>query len=178
MTDGKTCFGVIVGNRGFFPDELARDGRAFIAALLERLGYATVMLGESDTKSGSVETWQDAKKCADLFGSHRAEIDGVIVTLPNFGDERGIADTLKLAGLDVPVLVHAWQDDPERMDIRNRRVRGRGAVHGRPPRDVRRVRRGRDPQHAALAAIHLRERVRASRGDDARPVRTGVVRSL
>ena len=39
---------------------------------------------------------RDAPSC---FKSHRDEIDGVIVTLPNFGDERAIADTLRMAGL-------------------------------------------------------------------------------
>ncbi|HUW62630.1 MAG TPA: fucose isomerase, partial [Candidatus Bathyarchaeia archaeon] len=121
MINGRTCFGVIVGNRGFFPDELARAGHEYFSRLLARLGYASVILGETDTKCGSVETWQEAKKCAGLFAEHRGEIDGIIATLPNFGDERGIADTVKLAGLDVPVLVHAWQDDPARMDLQNRR---------------------------------------------------------
>ncbi len=37
----------------------------------------------------------------------REDIDGIIVTLPNFGDERAIADTLRMANLDVPVLVQA-----------------------------------------------------------------------
>ena len=121
MINGQTCFGVIVGNRGFFPAELARQGHEFFSSLLERLGYSAIMLTDNDTKFGSVETWQDAKKCAGLFAAHRGEIDGVIVTLPNFGDERGVADTIKRAGLDVPVLVHAWEDEPGKMAIANRR---------------------------------------------------------
>lgn len=121
MTGKKTCFGVIVGNRGFFPDELARDGRAFMLDLLKRLGFATVALSTKDTKFGAVETWDDAKKCAALFKEHRDEIDGVIVTLPNFGDERAVADTLKAAGLGVPVLMHAWSDDTAQMTIAHRR---------------------------------------------------------
>ncbi|HIJ74347.1 MAG TPA: fucose isomerase [Candidatus Hydrogenedentes bacterium] len=121
MAAKKTCFGLIVGNRGFFPDELARDGRTAMLGLLKKLGYATVALTTRDTKFGSVETWEDAKKCAALFKAKREQIDGVIVTLPNFGDERGVADTLKMAGLDVPVLVHAWGDDPKKMSIKHRR---------------------------------------------------------
>jgi len=117
----KTCFGVIVGNRGFFPDELVREGRRTLIRLLKDLGYASVSLGERDTKFGSVETWEDAKKCAALLRDKRAAIDGVIVTLPNFGDERGVADALNMAGLDVPVLIHAWNDTPEQMGIEHRR---------------------------------------------------------
>ncbi len=117
----KTTFGLIVGNRGFFPDVLARDGYEHMTKLLKKLGYSVVVLKPGDTKFGSVETWNDAKKCADLFKKNRETIDGVIVTLPNFGDERGVADTLKLAGLDVPVLIHAWQDDAKKMTIKHRR---------------------------------------------------------
>jgi L-fucose isomerase-like protein len=43
------------------------------------------------------------------------------VTLPNFGDERAIADTLRSSGLSVPVLVQATPDTPGRMTIRDRR---------------------------------------------------------
>ena len=31
--------------------------------------------------------------------------------LPNFGDEKGVADTIKLSGLNVPILVQAYPDD-------------------------------------------------------------------
>jgi len=73
------------------------------------------------SKFGSVETFADARRCADLFRSHGDEIDGVLVSLPNFGDERAIADTLRLARLDVPVLVQATPDAPGKMTIAHRR---------------------------------------------------------
>ncbi len=116
-----TTFGVIIGNRGFFPDVLARDGREEVLQVLEKAGYRTVCLTPQDTKHGSVETLQDARKCADLFRQHRDEIDGIIVSLPNFGDERGVANTVRMAGLDVPVLVHAFPDEPEKMLMGGRR---------------------------------------------------------
>lgn len=121
MAKGKVCFGLIVGNRGFFPDHLAKEGRSFMVGLLKKLGYDCVVLGEGDTKFGSVETWEDAKKCAALFRDHEDEIDGIIVTLPNFGDERGVADSLRMAGLDAPILVHAWPDTAGKMTIADRR---------------------------------------------------------
>jgi L-fucose isomerase-like protein len=121
MSTAKNCFGLIVGNRGFFPDELAREGHAGLTRILGKLGYDVVVLSPEQTKHGSVETYDDAKKCAELFKANRERIDGVIVTLPNFGDERGVADTLKLAKLNVPVLVHAWNDDPKKMSIKHRR---------------------------------------------------------
>jgi L-fucose isomerase-like protein len=106
----EPTFGIIVGNRGFFPDELAATGRTGILSVLESAGYGTVCLEPEDTKGGAVETRQDASKCADLFRRNADRIDGIIVTLPNFGDERGVAETIRMARLDVPVLVHAVPD--------------------------------------------------------------------
>ena len=45
----------------------------------------------------------------------------MLVVLPNFGDEKGVADTLKLAALNVPVLVQAYPDDLDRLDVIRRR---------------------------------------------------------
>src|SRR6202022_551747 len=106
MMDAKPrrmTFGMIVGNRGFFPDHLAQSGRSEMLAAIEKAGYGVVATGTEDTKFGAVETRAEAARCADLFKQHRATIDGVIVTLPNFGDERAIADTLRMADLHVPV---------------------------------------------------------------------------
>src|SRR6266700_6736350 len=114
-------FGMIVGNRGFFPDHLAKSGRTEMLAAIAGAGYGAVATGPEDTKHGAIETRAEAARCADLFKQHRDEIDGIIVTLPNFGDERAIADTLRMAGLDVPVLVQATPDTPGRMTIADRR---------------------------------------------------------
>jgi len=114
-------FGMIVGNRGFFPDHLAQSGRSEMLAAIEKAGYRPVAVGADETKYGAVETRTEAARCADLFKKHRESIDGIIVTLPNFGDERAIADTLRMAGLNVPVLVQATPDTPGRMTIRDRR---------------------------------------------------------
>jgi L-fucose isomerase-like protein len=124
MSNGKTramTFGVIVGNRGFFPGHLAKTGRADMIAVLEKAGHKVIVTGPEDTKHGAVETRAEAAKCADLFKRHRETIDGVIVTLPNFGDERAIADTLRMAGLNMPVLVQATPDTPQAMTITDRR---------------------------------------------------------
>jgi len=115
------CFGVIIGNRGFFPAVLARDGRVEILRRLEQEGYQAVCLTPEETKFGAVETLQDARRCADLFAQHRDEIDGILVSLPNFGDERGVANTIRMSGLDVPVLVHAFPDEPDKMLMGGRR---------------------------------------------------------
>jgi L-fucose isomerase-like protein len=113
--------GLIVGNRGFFPDHLAASGRQDMLRVLESAGVQVVALTPEESKFGAVETFEEAKRCADLFRKNRDTIDGVIVTLPNFGDERAIADTLRLSTLQVPVLIQATPDDPKRMTIRDRR---------------------------------------------------------
>jgi len=117
----KMTMGVIVGNRGFFPDHLAKTGREEMIQALQRAGMDVVVLGPEKSKYGAVETYEEAKRCAELFQSKRDVIDGVIVTLPNFGDERAIADTLRLSRLSVPVLVQATPDTPGKMAITHRR---------------------------------------------------------
>jgi len=114
-------FGLIVGNRGFFPQHLAERGRQDMLAALEAEGYRVVVLDEKSCRHGAIESRDEAKACAALFRSQRDVIDGVIVTLPNFGDERAVAETLRMAELNVPVLVHATADVPDAMTIRDRR---------------------------------------------------------
>jgi L-fucose isomerase-like protein len=114
-------FGVIVGNRDFFPDQLISSGRQEILQVLTELEIKAVILPESATKLGGVETWDDARKCAALFDEHRSEIDGILVSLPNFGDEKGVAETIKLSGLKVPILIQAYPDDLSKFNVANRR---------------------------------------------------------
>src|SRR5580698_9072078 len=121
MAQKKMTMGVIVGNRGFFPDQLAKSGREEIMQALATAGMDCVVLGPEDSKHGAVETHEEAKRCAALFQKNRERLDGVIVSLPNFGDERAIADTLRLARLNVPVLVQATPDDATQMTILHRR---------------------------------------------------------
>jgi L-fucose isomerase-like protein len=113
--------GVIIGNRDFFPDRLVAEARVEIIDLLKKLKIDAIMLDTEATKLGGVETFQDAQKCAALFRENRDEIIGVLVVLPNFGDERGIAETLKLAELNVPVLVQGYPDDLDKLDVARRR---------------------------------------------------------
>src|SRR5277367_3511230 len=117
----KMTMGVIVGNRGFFPDHLAKSGREEILRALETAGIDVVALDPKESKHGAVETREESRRCAELFKRNRERIAGVIVTLPNFGEERAIADALRLADLRVPVLIQATPDDPKKMTIAFRR---------------------------------------------------------
>jgi L-fucose isomerase-like protein len=117
----KVTLGVIVGNRGFFPSHLCETGRETVLKVLEEESVEAIKLSQEETTYGSIESLSDARKCAELFKRHRDEIDGVLVTLPNFGDERAIANALRWADLDVPVLIQAFPDDLQDMSIENRR---------------------------------------------------------
>jgi len=121
MPKNKMTMGLIVGNRGFFPDHLAKSGREEMLAVLKAAEIDVVALSPEESKYGAVETRVESRRCADLFKANRERIDGVIVTLPNFGEERAIADTLRLADLHVPVLLQATPDDPKKMTIAFRR---------------------------------------------------------
>jgi L-fucose isomerase-like protein len=118
-SDHNQTFAVIVGNREFFPDQLAEEGGHKVVQVLQDLGFRIITISEAGSKG--VQTWEDAKKCASLFKENADKIDGVVVTLPNFGDEKAVADTLKSSNLNVPVLVHAFPDELQKMDILNRR---------------------------------------------------------
>ena len=117
----KPCLGVIYGNRDFFPDQLVSEARADLAKIFAAAGIRAIQLGPRDSKLGGVETHADARKCADLFRQHAGELDGVLVCLPNFGDEKGVADTLKLSRLNVPVLIQGYPDDLKQLNPARRR---------------------------------------------------------
>ncbi len=121
MPGKKMTVGLIIGNRGFFPDHLARSGREEMLNAVQGAGMDAVVLGPEQSKYGAVETHEEAKRCAELFQANRERIDGIIVSLPNFGDERAIADALRLAKLDVPVLIQATPDVSAKMTIAFRR---------------------------------------------------------
>jgi L-fucose isomerase-like protein len=117
----EMVFGLIVGNRGFFPSHLAATGRTEMIAAIEKLGHKAIVTSPEETAFGAVETYEEAKRCAALFKKHAGEIDGIIITLPNFGEERGLADAIRLADLRVPVLIQATPDDASKMSIAFRR---------------------------------------------------------
>ncbi|MHA1149771.1 MAG: L-fucose/L-arabinose isomerase family protein [Promethearchaeota archaeon] len=114
-------FGIIVGNRDAFPDHLSKEGRLEIIELIKEMGYDYVILSPEDTKDGVVETYEDAKKCAELFKKNRDKIQGIILCLPNFSDEKAFANSLKMADLNVPVLIQASSDEIDKMNRTYRR---------------------------------------------------------
>lgn len=121
MSHLTPTLGVIVGNRDFFPDQLVAEARADVLTLFCERGITPVLVSPEETKLGGVETHAEARRCGELFRRHRDQIDGVLVVLPNFGDERGVADTLKLSELNVPILVQGYPDDLSQLGVARRR---------------------------------------------------------
>lgn len=119
----KICFGVIIGTRAYFNSELAKDVRSQLLKTLKELDYDYVILPENATPTGSssIETREDGQKCAELFRQNRDQIDGIIVSLPNFGFEIGIINAISQAELNVPVLVQACDDENDKVDLDSRR---------------------------------------------------------
>ncbi len=121
MQDRSLTLAVIIGNRDFFPDQLVSEARRDVLDLFAARQITPIIVAEEATKLGGIETHAEARTCAELFAKHRTEIDGVLVVLPNFGDEKGVADTLKLSGLNVPVLIQGYPDDPDKLNVARRR---------------------------------------------------------
>lgn len=117
----KITFGVIIGTRNIFNSQLAAEQRQKILRRLDQLGFGYIIPDEKATSAGAIETRADSKICAELFKLHRDSIDGILIILPNFGDELGIVQTLQLAKLDVPVLVQACNDEIGKVDVKSRR---------------------------------------------------------
>ena len=90
---------MIVGNRGFFPSHLAQSGRKTVLKVLQAEGIQAICMDESESQFGAVFSLKDSHKCSDLFRAHRDEIDGILVTLPNFGEETAIANAIRWADL-------------------------------------------------------------------------------
>ena len=114
-------FGVIITNRSFFPDHLVSTAREKLLSSLTAWGHSYITLSTEDTFMGQTMNYGEAQKCAALFRARAAEIDGIIVCLPNFGEEAGVADAIRLSGLHVPILVQASADEFGKMQLENRR---------------------------------------------------------
>jgi L-fucose isomerase-like protein len=121
MAFKPVTIGLVVGNRGFFPAQLCESGRKTMLDVLAQAGFRVVALGAKATRFGSIESLAEARACADLFTANREKIDGIVVTLPNFGDERAVANALRWADLGVPVLIHAFPDEASKMAMGSRR---------------------------------------------------------
>lgn len=109
----KSTFALFFGNRGFFPASLIATAREEMVRELHALGHEVLILDEAATRFGAVETVQEAAVYANFLHEHRGEFQGVILSLPNFGDENGASVALKDAG--VPIFIQAYPDEYDKM---------------------------------------------------------------
>ncbi|MBN1935554.1 MAG: hypothetical protein JW934_12875 [Anaerolineae bacterium] len=109
----KSTFALFFGNRGFFPGSLMAGAREELSRVLKRWGHDVLMMDESATRLGAVETTREGQVYANFLQAHRGQYDGVILCLPNFGDETGAVAALKDAG--APILIQAYPDELDKM---------------------------------------------------------------
>jgi len=105
----KVKLGFIPANRGFFSDVLAAKMRKETIAVLRAAGATVVVPSSKDTKVGCVETLEEAVKVGRMF--REQQVEGIVVSAVNFGDEQGVAITIKESGLDVPILIVGCQEE-------------------------------------------------------------------
>jgi L-fucose isomerase-like protein len=115
----KTTFALYFGNRGFFPETLIAGARRDMVETLDKFGYDTLIMDENATPYGAVESPEDGEKYARFLNNNRGKYDGVILCLPNFGDETGAISALEDAG--VPIMIQAYPDELDKMGFDNRR---------------------------------------------------------
>ncbi|MBI9107375.1 MAG: hypothetical protein JEZ04_11585 [Spirochaetales bacterium] len=115
----KLTFALFFGNRGFFPGELIAGAREEIKNAVENAGHSTLIMNENFTLYGAVETTAEGRKYSAFLEAHRGKYDGVILSLPNFGDETGAVAALEDCG--VPIFIQAYPDEIGKMDFQNRR---------------------------------------------------------
>ena len=113
MANDKTMFALFFGNRGFFPGSLQAGARKQMQQSLKKLGHKTIVLDAKATRHGAVETPEEGQRYANFLRKNQGKYGGVILCLPNFGDETGAVAALKDAS--VPILVQAYPDDPDKM---------------------------------------------------------------
>ena len=109
----KTTFALFFGNRGFFPASLIASAREEMQRELNALGHEVLLLDADATRFGGVETPHEGEIYANFLRANRGKFGGVIVCLPNFGDETGAVAALKDAG--VPIFVQAYPDEYDKM---------------------------------------------------------------
>ncbi|MCK4249225.1 MAG: hypothetical protein KAX15_05545 [Candidatus Omnitrophica bacterium] len=119
MKNEKTTFALFIGNRGFFPASLIAGARKELTETLKQLGHKTLVLDENATRHGAVETVKEGEIYAEFLRKNKGKFGGVILCLPNFGDETGAVAALKGAG--VPILIQAYPDELDKMAPESRR---------------------------------------------------------
>jgi L-fucose isomerase and related proteins len=112
-------FALYFGNRGFFPESLIASARRELIAAVAAAGHESICMDEAATRYGAVEGAAEGRRFAAFLDENRGGYDGVIICLPNFGDENGAIAALRDCG--APVLIQAYPDEIGKMDFQHRR---------------------------------------------------------
>ena len=119
MKNNKSTFALYFGNRGFFPESLIAEARKELSEVVTKLGYESIMMDSALTRNGAIESTEEGQKYARFLEANKGKYDGVILCLPNFGDETGAIAALRDAG--VPIFILAYPDELDKMDFHQRR---------------------------------------------------------
>ena len=117
--DSKVTFALYFGNRTFFPASLMTSARRELPQAVKAAGFDSIMMDESATRYGAVETPAEGEKYAEWLKRNEGKYDGVILSLPNFGDETGAIRALNDCG--TPILIQAYPDELDKMSPALRR---------------------------------------------------------
>ena len=115
----NTTFALFFGNRGFMPAELILDARKEMVKAVTDAGFDYIIMDESATRYGAVETRDEGRLYHDWLEKNRNKFDGVILCMPIFVDENGAIAALRDA--NVPILMQAYPDEIGKMDFQHRR---------------------------------------------------------
>ena len=112
-------FALYFGNRGFFPETLIAGAREEMQKAVKDAGFHYLIADADMTRYGAVESRQEGRAYAEWLKLHRGEYQGVIMCLPNFGDENGAVAALEDCG--TPIFIQAYPDEIGKMDFEHRR---------------------------------------------------------
>ena len=112
-------FALYFGNRGFFPEKLIAVAREEVKTALKKQGHSFIELAPDTTRYGAVEGVKEGKIYAQFLKENESKFEGVILCLPNFGDENGAIEAFY--DCKVPILIQAYPDEIGKMDFENRR---------------------------------------------------------
>lgn len=117
----KVTLGLVIGSRAFFSPASCKAARDDVSAQLGRLGIDIITLPYEATANGAVQSIADADLYARHFRENAEKIDGLVICLPNFGDEIAVAELVSRARLNVPILLQASNDEVSKVSVHERR---------------------------------------------------------
>lgn len=115
----KLTFALFFANRGFFPAESIGRAREEMEKAVTDLGFEYIEMESTLTRFGAVETQEEGFRYANFLKEHEGGYDGVIMCLPNFGDENGALKAMH--DCRTPILLQAYPDEAGAMDFNHRR---------------------------------------------------------